>query len=168
MKTDEILDQLLGVLNQETELYQAMSTVMNKEKDAAIKSELIALNEAGIEKENILVALGFLEDQRRDLVTNLADIFGYCPQDLNLTAISQLVGEPYAGRLKQTSANLSTLLETLQDANQRNRQLFEHSLGLLRGSFNLLSELRASSPVYYSTGVLQSTHAAGRCVSDEI
>ena len=62
MKIDEILEQLLDVLHRETELYQAMSSVMDKEKDAAIQSELIALNEAGIEKENILVALGFLED----------------------------------------------------------------------------------------------------------
>jgi flagellar biosynthesis/type III secretory pathway chaperone len=168
MKTDEILEQLLGVLSQETELYQAMSTVMNKEKDAALKSELIALNEAGIEKENILVALGFLEDQRHDLVTSLANIFGYSSQDLNLTAISLLVGEPYADLLKQASANLKTLLETLQDTSQRNRLLFEHSLELLRGSFNLISELRTSSPVYYSTGALQNKGTAGRCVSDEI
>ncbi|MBW2582705.1 MAG: hypothetical protein JRE36_03800, partial [Deltaproteobacteria bacterium] len=60
MKIDEILEQLLDVLHRETELYQSMSSVMDKEKNAAIQSELIALNEAGIEKENILAALGFL------------------------------------------------------------------------------------------------------------
>ncbi|MBW2582120.1 MAG: hypothetical protein JRE36_00715, partial [Deltaproteobacteria bacterium] len=60
MKIDEILEQLLDVLHRETELYRGMSSVMDKEKNAAIQSELIALNEAGIEKENILAALGFL------------------------------------------------------------------------------------------------------------
>ena len=168
MKSDEILEQLLDVLHRETELYQAMSSVMDKEKDAALQSELIALNEAGIEKENILVAIGFLEDHRRELVTSLADNLNHPGQDLTLTVISQLVEEPFAGRMKQVSSDLSALLETLQVANQRNRQLFEHSLALLRGSFNLFSELRPSSPIYHRTGAIQNTHTSGRCVCDEI
>ena len=163
-----MLDQLLDILSRETELYQAMSTVMNKEKDAAIQSELIALNEAEIEKENILVALGLLEGQRRNLVTRLADTLGYPDRDMSLTQISQLVAEPFADRLKQVNSDLSALLESVQAANQRNKQLFEHSRELLRGSFNLLTELKAPHPIYYRTGTIQNTSAAGKCVCDEI
>jgi len=168
MKTNEMLEQLLDILSRETELYQAMSTVMNKEKDAAIQSELIALNEAEIEKENILVALGLLEGQRRNLVTRLADTLGYPARDMSLTQISQLVAEPFADRLKQVNSDLSALLESVQAANQRNKQLFEHSRELLRGSFNLLTELKAPHPIYYRTGTIQNTSAAGKCVCDEI
>lgn len=168
MKTKETIEQLLDILGRETELYQAMSTVLNKEKDAAIQSELIALNEAEIEKENILVALGLLEEQRRNLVTGLADTLGYPVRDINLTQISQMVAEPFANQLKQAKSDLSALLESVQAANQRNKQLFEHSRELLRGSFNLLSELRAPNPIYYRTGALQNTSASGKCVCDEI
>ena len=77
MEIKDSLTQLLDILIRETALYQAMLTVMNKEKDAAIQSELIALNEAQIEKENILVALGLLEGQRKDLVASLAGTFGH-------------------------------------------------------------------------------------------
>ena len=168
MKTNEMLEQLLDILSRETELYQAMSTVMNKEKDAAIQSELIALNEAEIEKENILVALGLLEGQRRNLVTRLADTLGYPARDMSLTQISQLVAEPFADRLKQVNSDLSALLESVQAANQRNKQLFEHSRELLRGSFNLLTELKAPHPIYYRTGTIQNTRAAGKRVCDEI
>jgi len=168
MKTEEMIEQLLGILSRETQLYQAMSAVMDKEKNAAIQSELIALNEAEIEKENILVALGLLEEQRQRLVTRLAGILGYPSRDMNLTRISQLVGEPFAGRLNQARSDLSALLESLQVANQGNRQLFEHSRELLRSSFNLLSELKAPNPIYYRTGTLQNTSAAGKCVCDEI
>lgn len=168
MKTKETIEQLLDILGRETELYQAMSTVLSKEKDAAIQSELIALNEAEIEKENILVALGLLEEQRRNLVTGLADTLGYPVRDINLTQISQMVAEPFANQLKQAKSDLSALLESVQAANQRNKQLFEHSRELLRGSFNLLSELRAPNPIYYRTGALQNTSASGKCVCDEI
>ena len=168
MKTNEMTEQLLDILNRETELYQAMSTVLDKEKDAAIQSELIALNEAEIEKENILVALGLLEGQRRNLVTSLSDKLGYSARDINLTQIFQLAAEPLAGRLKQAKSDLSAVLESVQAANQRNRQLFEHSRELLRGSFNLLTELGAPNPIYYRTGVIQNTSTAGKCVCDEI
>jgi len=168
MKTNEMIGQLLDILSQETEMYQAMSTVLNKEKDAAIQSEIIALNEAEIEKENILVALGLLERQRRNLVTDLANTLGYPDQDINLTQIVQIVAEPLAGRLRQAKSDLSDLLESVQAANQRNRQLFEHSRELLRGSFNLLSELRAPNPIYYRTGTVQNTSTSGKCVCDEI
>ena len=163
-----MIGQLLDILSQETELYQSMSTVLNKEKDAAIQSEIIALNEAEIEKENILVALGLLERQRRNLVTDLADTLGYSAGDINLTQIVQIVAEPLAGRLRQAKSDLSVLLESVQAANQRNKQLFEHSRELLRGSYNLLSELRAPNPIYYRTGTIQNTSASGKCVCDEI
>jgi flagellar biosynthesis/type III secretory pathway chaperone len=168
METNEMIGQLLDILSQETEMYQAMSTVLNKEKDAAIQSEIIALNEAEIEKENILVALGLLERQRRNLVADLADTLGYSAQDINLTQIVQIVDEPLAGRLRRTKSDLSALLESVQAANQRNKQIFEHSQALLRGSFNLLSELRAPNPIYYRTGTMQNTSASGKCVCDEI
>ena len=168
MEMKDSLTQLLDVLSRETELYQAMSTVMNKEKDAAIQSELIALNEAQIEKENILVALGLLEEQRRNLVAALADTLGYSARDMNLTKIAQLVGEPFAGRLKQAKSDLSAVLETVQEANQGNRLLFEHSRKLLRGSINLLTEIGSANPIYYRTGAVQSTRASGKCVCNEI
>ena len=163
-----MIGQLLDILSQETEMYQEMSTVLNKEKDAAVQSEIIALNEAEIEKENLLVALGLLERQRRNLVTDLANTLGYSGQDINLTQIVQIVAEPLAGRLRQAKSDLSDLLRSVQAANQRNKKLFEHSREILRGSFNLLSELRAPNPIYYRTGTIQNTTASGKCVCDEI
>jgi hypothetical protein len=51
MKTHEILAQMLDILRRETELYQAISEVMDTERDAALQSNLIDLNQAGIEKD---------------------------------------------------------------------------------------------------------------------
>jgi flagellar biosynthesis/type III secretory pathway chaperone len=168
MNRDTMVEQLLGILGRETELYQALSAVMKKEKNAAIQSDLKFLNEAETEKENILVGLGRLEEQRQDLVAGLADSLGHPPQDMNLTMISQWVGEPFAGRLKQAGSDLSALSESLQIANQRNKQLFEHSRELLTGSLSLLSELKAPHSIYYRTGNIQSNPASGKCVCDEI
>jgi flagellar biosynthesis/type III secretory pathway chaperone len=145
-----------------------MLTVIDKEEAAVMRSALNPLNEAGMEKENILKKLRTVEEQRCLLVRKLSEILGYPYRDLTLSKISQLVDEPFAGRLKQVSTDLAVLLDRLRRANRRNHRLITHSLELLRGSFNLLGELMASNTVYYRTGNIQSANATGQWVRSEI
>jgi len=168
MNTDAMIEQLLGILGRETELYRALSTVMKNERHAAIQSDLTPLIEAQREKENILINLDLLEEQRQKQVKRLANILGYLPKDMNLTMISQLVGEPFAGRLKQAGSDLSAFFDSLQIANQSNKQLFEHSRELLAGSLRLLGELKTPPSIYYRTGNIQNKPASGKCVCGEI
>ena len=165
---DVLLDQLTQLLNQEAGLYESMAAVIDKEKEAAIRTELNRLVESRKEKENILLKLRIMEDQRTRIVAKMADDLGYLPHDLTLTKISQLVDDPYAKRLKDCSAKLSFLIGRLQEANRNNRQLFEHSLDLLRGSFNLLNDLMEANPVYHRTGNIQNSNSTGRLVYGEI
>ena len=168
MKMDLLINQLLGHLKQESKLYQSMLGVIEKEGSAAVRSELNSLINAKEEKESILVKLRLLEEQRINVVRKIAEAFGYPQRDVTLTAISQLVDEPLAAQLKKAGADLSSLLNTLIEANNRNKQLFEHSLELVRGSFNLLSNLTRSDTVYYSSGNIQRNYQTGRCVNGEI
>lgn len=162
------LEQLLGLLKQQSDQYRSMLVFMEHEKNAALSSDLNALNEVGVEKEKILVKCQWLEEKRRQLVTDLAKSLGYSVGVLNLKMISQLAAEPYAGRFRQASTEFLAVLSQLQEANQRNRQFFEHSLDLLRSSFNLLSELQTSSTIYYRTGNIRNSKSAGKCVCSDI
>jgi flagellar biosynthesis/type III secretory pathway chaperone len=168
MKMDLMTNQLLGVLERESELYRSMLTVVDQESKGAVRSDLNALTKAGEEKENILVKLRSIEEKRIRLVREMADTLGYPPRDFTVTMMAQLVGEPLAGRLSQAGNDLSTVLNAVKDANQRNKQLFVHSLELLRGSFNLLDDLTRSDMVYYRTGNIQRTYQTGKCVNGEI
>ena len=168
MKINSALEQLIGLLKQETGFYRSMQVVIDQEKEAAVRSDVTALNETGIEKEKILLKLQKMENQRCQLVAALAEKLGYAVQDLTLTKISQLVDEPLAGSLRLVSKDFLSVISQLQAANQRNQQLFEHSLELLRGSFNMLNELLTPNAVYYRTGNIQSTKATGKCVCSEI
>ena len=163
-----MLEQLLDLLRQETGLYRSLLPVIDTEKEAAIRSELEALNAARFEKEKILAKLHKSDRRRQSLVAHLAVKLGYAAQDMTLKEIAGRVEEPFAGRLRQAGRDFLAVLSLLQAANQRNRKLIDHSLALLRGSFNLLSELTASKPVYYRTGNIQSVKAAGKCVRSKI
>ena len=163
-----MLEQLLGLLDREAALYQSVLDLIEREKEAAVRSELNALNETVAEKENLMAGLRKIDEQRSGLTARLAEALGYSPKDLTLKKLSQLVDEPFAGRLQKAGTNLQSVLNQVQEANQRSKQLFEHSLDLLHGAFNLLNELLCANAVYYRTGNIHSSHATGKCVSSDI
>jgi flagellar biosynthesis/type III secretory pathway chaperone len=168
MELNLMLEQLLGVLSRETQLFRSMQALIDKEKKAAVRSELIALNEASAEREGILSALQESEQQRHRLVGCLAENLD-CPiEDLTLKTLAQLVQEPFAGRLQQASTDLRSEVNRVQKANQRTKQIFAHSLELLRGALNLLNGLQAANTVYYRTGAVRSSRAIGKCVCSDI
>jgi flagellar biosynthesis/type III secretory pathway chaperone len=168
MKMDLMIQQLLGVIEEEKETYRSMLTLIDQESKAAVRSDVFALTTAGEEKGNILAKLALIEDQRKRVVNQIADALGYAAGDLTITRISQLIEEPFAGRLSQAGAGLLTVLNTVKIANRRNKLLFEHSRDLLRGSFNILNELSCSDTVYYRTGNIQRTYQTGKCLNGEI
>jgi flagellar biosynthesis/type III secretory pathway chaperone len=168
VKMDLLLDQLLRLLSQESELYQSMLAVIEKEKDAAIRSALNALNEAIQEKESLIQKLRILEEHRVQVVRQLAEILEHGPQDFSLAMIVRRIGEPYAGQLRQYSKNLAILLDKVQTESRRNKTLFEHSLDLLRGSLGLLRALMVSNTVYHRTGDIQNAHRVGQIIHGEI
>ena len=162
------LEQLIRLLKQEVGLYRSLLVVIDQEKEAAVRSDLVALNETGADKDKILFEIQKEEDKRRQVVAGLAEKLGYAAPKLTLTRISQLVAEPHAGNLRRVSIEILSVLSQAQAANLRNKQIFEHSLELLRGSLNRLNDLVTPNTVYYRTGNIQSTKSTGKCVCSDI
>jgi flagellar biosynthesis/type III secretory pathway chaperone len=87
---------------------------------------------------------------------------------LTLTELSQLVDEPYADRLRDRSAGLLALVQTLQDVTRQNKFLMSHSLQLVQGSYNLLNNLTAANPVYYRSGNIRIHGQTGKLLNGDI
>lgn len=165
---DELLEKFIGLLEQVADLYEALLTVMEKEKTAVIEVNLKNINEAIKLKENLLLKLRILEEQRVHLLGQLADRMAYSVQDLTLKELSDQIHEPHARRLKGCRARLVALLANIHETNENNGALFAHSLELVRGSANLLNNLMASSPVYYRNGNVENRDYAGKLWRGEI
>jgi len=162
------LEQLIGLLKQETGLYRSLLSVIDQEKEAVGRSDLMALNETGADKDKILFEIQKEEDKRRQVVADLAEKLGYAAPKVTLNGISQLIAEPHAGNLRRVSQEILAVLSQVQAANLRNKQIFEHSLELLRGFFNRLNELVTPNAVYYRTGNIQTRKSTGKCVCSDI
>jgi flagellar biosynthesis/type III secretory pathway chaperone len=166
---EELLKKFLGLLEGETALYRSLLLVLQKEKRAVVDSELDVLNESSKEKENLILKIRILEEQRDHLQRNLADFLGYSNgQALSMSALVQAVEEPYSSRLKSCCSNLLTLTQSIQEVNNSNKFLIMNSLELVRGSLTLLNNLIASNAVYYKTGMIQTGDQSGRLFSGTI
>ena len=165
---EHLLDKLLGSLEQATELYQALFRVLQNEKDAVVGLNLQQLNEACKAKDNLLLKLRILEEQREQIMDRVTVELGCAPQGLTITELSLLVDEPYAERLRERSADLSALIQALQDATQQNKFLMAHSMQLIQGSYNLLNNLMAANPVYYRSGNVQNNAQTGKLLNGDI
>ena len=165
---NSLLDGLLRLLEEETDLYRSLLSVLQKEKKAVVDSRLEELDEAGKEKEGLILKIRFLEEKRMRFQKRLGDSMGYEPEELTLTKLSQLVEEPYSIRLKICYSNLLGMIPSIQKINHSNRSLLTHSLELVKGSLSLLNNFVASNAVYYHTGEMQMRDGSGNVLSGKI
>jgi flagellar biosynthesis/type III secretory pathway chaperone len=165
---EHLLNKLIGLLEHTTELYQSLFAVVQNEKNAVVGLDLQQLNEACKAKDNLLLKLRILEEQREQIMVRLAAEIGCSSQGLTLTQLSLMVDESYARRLVELSRDLLALIQSLQDATQQNKFLMSHSMQLIQGSYNLLNNLMVANPLYYRSGNVQNTDQTGKLVSGAI
>lgn len=165
---DHLIKKLIGLLEHTTELYKLLFAVVQNEKNAVVGLDLQQLNEACKAKDNLLLKLRILEEQREQIMVRLAAEIGCSPQGLTLTQLSLLVDESFARRLIDISRELLALIQSLQDATQQNKFLMSHSMQLIQGSYNLLNTLMAANPLYYRSGNMQKTDQTGKLLSGAI
>lgn len=165
---EHLLNKLIGVLAHATELYQALLGVVQNEKEAVVGLNLKQLNEACKAKDNILLKLRILEEQRQQVMERIAAELGCSARGLTLTRLSQQVDKFYARQLLDRSTDLLALIQTLQEVTQQNKSLMSHSMQLIQGSRNLLNNLIAANPVYYRSGDMNSGEQTGRLLNGDI
>lgn len=165
---EHLIKKLIGLLEHTAELYKLLFAVVQNEKNAVVGLDLQQLNEACKAKDNLLLKLRILEEQREQIMVRLAAEIGCSPQGLTLTQLSLLVDESFARRLIDISRELLALIQSLQDATQQNKFLMSHSMQLIQGSYNLLNTLMAANPLYYRSGNMQKTDQTGKLLSGAI
>ena len=165
---DELVEKIIGLIEDQKRLYGLLLTVLQDEKAAAMRSSLDALNRAVKEKENVMLKIRILEEQRINLLGQVASVLGEPADQLTLERLAQRIPEPHAGRVQACRSSLLSLTQSIQELNNSNRRLFRRSLELIKGSINLLGSLRSPAPVYCQTGKLGAALASGSVLSGSV
>ncbi len=168
MQMNDFFNKFCGLLEHEADLYRELLAIIDKEKQAVVATNLAELNEAAKIKDNLLLKLRILDEQRHHQLRLLADDLKQPVEELNLSKLAGLVEAPHATRLNRLRSALETIIVKIQQANERNRALFSHSLELVKSSMNLLNNVMTSTPVYFPTGNLRHSDQTGKILHGEV
>ena len=165
-----LLEELIGVLEDQSDLHQSLISVLLDEKAAIVGSKLIELYKANKEKEALILKIKKLEDKRFDLVLTLANLLDAERDDLNLEKLSNITNEPYSSRLNHCRKKTKLSISKVKELNDGNKMLLTNSIKFIRGSLTLFNNLMTSrsNAVYYPSGRIENRDHSGRVFSEEI
>jgi flagellar biosynthesis/type III secretory pathway chaperone len=168
LKLELSLEKLINLLHAEIDTLSYLLLTLKTERKAVTDSVPSRLNEIRKEKEELLLKMRKLEKERFCLVERVVDSLGCTIDDVKLTKLVEFVDEPYSSRLKNCYANLIEKVSHIQEANNFNRSLLQHSLKLVKDSLALIDNWIAPNPVYFQTGEIQSSGRSGKFLSGRI
>jgi flagellar biosynthesis/type III secretory pathway chaperone len=168
MQRDDFLNKFCGLLGHEADLYVELLKIIEKEKQAVVATNLAELNEAAKVKDNLLLKLRILDEQRRHQLQLLAEDLEQPLEELSLSKLAELVESPHVARLRSLRSALENVITKIHQANEHNRALFSHSLELVKSSMNLLNNIMTSTPVYFATGNLRHGDQTGKILHGEV
>ena len=161
-------DSFLDLLDGEATLYRTLLSVLQEEKKAIIDANLGELGETGKKKEELLLKIRTIEEQRQIMTKDLAESLKCSPRDLTITKLADFVEAPYAVRFKRLCSDLLPLAKTIRDINDGNKALLRHSVELVRSSFAFLNNLITANTVYHSSGRMQQTNQSGKVLRGSV
>ena len=165
-----LLDELIGIFEDQSNLHQSLISVLQDEKAAIVGSKLFELNRANKEKETLILKIKNLEDKRSDLTSTLVNSPEDESDDLTLEKLCKITNEPYSSRLNYCRENTMSLISKMKELNDGNKILLTNSIKFIRGSLTLFNNLMTSrsNAVYYPSGKIENRDHSGRVFSEEI
>jgi flagellar biosynthesis/type III secretory pathway chaperone len=165
-----LLEELIGVLEDQSDLHQSLISVLRDEKAAIVGSKLFELNKANKEKETLILKIKKLEDKRSDLASSLTNSLDDESDDLTLEKLCKITNEPYSSRLNHCRENIMSAISKVKELNDGNKILLTNSIKFIRGSLTLFNNLMTSrsNAVYYPSGKIENRDHSGRVFSEEI
>ena len=164
MMNDQV-GQLIVVLETLENQYQQLLSVMGREKEATMKSNAGAMNLVVSRKQELMAAMAGMERQRRGLLQQIALQLGMPVTELKLSMVAEHTDDVQASKLNRLSASMAKLLDKVQKANDENRALIQHCLGLVESTLGFFQRWLAPASVYGNGGKIDDGPLNGKLLS---
>lgn len=137
---DRILtEKLIEILNREISVYENIHKLSKEKTDVIIAGKVSELEGITRLEQSIILKLGKLEEEREELVEQLAAQMKIQSADVTLEGLIKLLPREQAGKLKACRDALTEILSNIRDANVLNSKLIKNSLDYIDFSINVLT-----------------------------
>ena len=162
------LDGLVSVLTQEIDVYETLLSTLQEEKAAVVHSHIEELNECTKKKENCVLKLRILDEQRAMVWDSLSGDVEPGDRPATLAHLASVAEEPHKSRLEACLSDLRALTGAISDINRSNESLLRHSMAMVKSSIRMLNHAIAEPPVYGSTGAFGMCRHSGAFLSGTV
>lgn len=165
---EQLLNKLLVLLDDEIDLYRSLLGVYRNERDAVLAFKLEGISTTSKRKENLILKIKILEEQRKSFIGQLATILNVPALDLTITRLAEKVDIRFSRHLSSRGAQLVSILDEMVKAQEANRSLLTHSQEMVNNSMTFLQNILTPDPVYHRDGKLSKPDQSGQLVTRTI
>lgn len=147
----ELCEKLTALLAEILEVYQEILTLSRQKKDILIAGQVRELEEITKQEEKLILRVGKLEKERRQVMDDIRQANGLQEEQLNLVQVKDLMDAAAAEKLEAMSNELRTLMRELQSMNELNTKLLQRAIAFVDFNINVLAQ-HSVGPVYAPQG----------------
>jgi flagellar biosynthesis/type III secretory pathway chaperone len=141
-------------------LYRDASEISSKKTEIIVRGSIEDLESLVKAEQAIILKIGQLESQREAVISKLSAELDLELSGINLSQITERLGEQSTARLNSCQDVLMSTLTGLKNKNETNEQLIQNALDYINFSVNVITSDRSGGISYSSGG--EEDQAAGR------
>lgn len=146
MEFEGLVDQLIGNLKNQTELYRELLLLSEKKTDVLVKGDIKTLGEITDVEQEIILRLGKIESERVKIVESL------CGGETTAEKLKEILPEEKKKEFDSIAKELKEILLKLQRCNEINEKLIRKALEYINFSIELMTSAAKKSAGYDAGG----------------
>ncbi len=162
------IQSLEKVLADQLEAYEAYARLVKEDEENMAHLRLDKLEHNNKLKATILLKIQIMDEARQNLVKQVAERFNLPKDKVRIADICRAIGGPVSHRLTELRTRLHTVINSLQDLQERTTLLANTSLSWINSSVNTLKGLLTPTGTYNTRGHIDKPGMfAGRTVEKQ-
>jgi flagellar biosynthesis/type III secretory pathway chaperone len=139
-----LLEELIGVLDKELDLYQNLIPVSEEKTRIIVRNDLNGLQEITAKEQAVVDSIRALERRREEIMANIKTVLNRNSDLLNLGTLIQILDKQPEEQKKLSALhdNLKNTIGRLTEINARNKTLIEQSLEMIEFNMNFIQSTR--------------------------
>mgnify|MGYP001187136931 FL=1 len=135
----DLLDRLSGILLKELVLYDKLLLILSDQRYTLPAGNAEDIHEVLTQQETLTLELKALEEARLSIMNKLSQHLQTPLEQLTLIELAKLVEEPFSTKYKKFSKQVKGMMKQIEDLNQDNKYLTDHSLAFINISLRVFT-----------------------------
>jgi len=132
-----LINDLISVLEEESEIYKLLIAASKGKKAAIIANDLSAIKEATQCEFECVGKIRRLEKKRADIMKDMAEVLNEKESNITISLLADNIKGPESEKLRRTASNLKQSLGELAHINDVNSALINRALEYIDFSVNV-------------------------------